>query len=351
LIHFYKREMDIDRYQQKKILKYIEKDNFVKLKRFLKEDKINVDDIISKHGEKMLHVAAKEGACDCLEFLLEKGANAKLVDKKGNLPLHRALEFVIDDYSKANEKDLVNSLLTFSSGLMNVRNKKGFTPKELILNLEKIKSKFNRSTSTTQRNQTFFEESETRTEEDEWRDKIADECDYEYGVSYGKFEDQGEYIGDTSETYDDWADRIYKAFASSRKRKFAKTVEEPKNLKSLKPDIDLEQAAKNYELLKAKQIKARQERMCDKLFNTEEIITASDIPFENFEATKILDIIIGDAEGQNADVVKKKIREAIRRWHPDKFQQKVGERICEKDADLVMEKVKLISQALTNFGK
>lgn len=91
--------------------------------------------------------------------------------------------------------------------------------------------------------------------------------------------------------------------------------------------------------------------MCDKLFSSEETITADDIPFENFEASKILDIILGNVEGQNADDVKKTIREAIRRWHPDKFKQKLGDRISEKDSDLVMEKVKHISQALTNFGK
>jgi len=342
--------MDVDRYQGKKILKYIECDNFVKLKRFLKEDKIGVDDVISKRGEKMLHIAAKEGASDCLEFLLEKGANAKLVDKKGNLPLHRALEFVIDDYSRDNERDLVSTLLTFSSGLMNVRNKKGFTPKELVLNLEKLKRN-NVEAAAAQKTQPFFEKPEERTEEDEWKDKLADECEYEYGVSYGKFEDQSEYVGEVNETYDDWADRIYKAFVSSRKRKFVKNVEEPKKVKSLKPEIDLEQAAENYKLLKEKKLKMKQKNMCDKLFNTEEIITAADIPFENFEASKILEIIIGDVEGQNSDVVKKIIREAIRKWHPDKFQQKLGDRICEKDVELVMERVKLISQALTNFGK
>ena len=342
--------MDVDRYQEKKIFKYIESDNFVKLKRFLKEDKIGVDDVISKRGEKMLHIAAKEGASDCLEFLLEKGANAKLVDRKGNLPLHRALEFVIDDYSKDNERDLVSTLLTFSSGLMNVRNKKGFTPKELILNLEKLK-KNNCKVVTAGKTQAFSVEPEDRTEDDEWRDKLADECEYEYGVSYGKFEDEGDYVGDTAETYDDWADRIYRAFVSSRKRKFVETEEKPKKIKSLKPKIDLEQAAENYKLLKEKKIKMNQENMCDKLFNTEETITAADIPFENFEASKILEIILGDVEGQNSDVVKKIIREAIRKWHPDKFLQKLGDRICKKDLDHVMERVKLVSQALTNFGK
>eukprot|EP00092_Neocalanus_flemingeri_P015620 GFUD01016908.1.p1 GENE.GFUD01016908.1~~GFUD01016908.1.p1 ORF type:complete len:341 (+),score=110.32 GFUD01016908.1:50-1072(+) len=340
--------MNVDKYVQKKIVKYIEKDHYGKLKRFLKEEEIKVDEIITKRGEKMLHLAAKEGASDCLEYLLDKGANAKLVDKKGNLPLHRALEYVIDEYSRDNERDLVNSLLTYSSGLMNVRNTKGFTPKELILNLEKVKSK--KIGNSVQNCTSFanFEKQKERTEDDEWRDKLAEECDYEYETNLGKFEDAQNYVGESAETYDDWADRIYKAFASSRKRKYPQTEEKPKKLKSLKPDIDLEQAAKNYQLLKDNKVKLKQKRMCDKLFNSDEIITENDIPFENFEATKILDILLGDVAGGNAEDVKKTIREAIRRWHPDKFKQKLGERICEKDSELVMEKVKHISQALTN---
>jgi len=344
--------MDIDKYQQKKIHKYIENDKYVKLKRFLKEEKINVDEIITKHGEKMLHLAAKEGAKDCLEYLLDKGANAKLVDKKGNLPIHRALEYVIDEYSRDNERDLVNCLLTFSTGLMNVRNKKGFTPKELILSLEKVKTKKlkigNSHSYVTFNN---LEKQKERTEEDEWRDKLAEECDYEYETHLGKFEDDQNYVGESAETYDDWAERIYKAFSSSRKRKYPTLEDKPKKLKSLKPDIDLEQAAKNYQLLKENKIRLKQQRMCDKLFNSVEVITADDIPFQELEASKILDILLGDVASENSEVVKKKIREEIRRWHPDKFRQKLGDRISEKQTELVMEKVKHVSQALTNFGK
>jgi len=344
--------MDVDKYQQKKIVRYIEKDKYVKLKRFLKDEKVNVDEIITKRGEKMLHLAAKEGSVDCLEYLLDKGANAKLVDHKGNLPIHKALEYVIDDYSRDNERDLVNCLLTFSTGLMNVRNKRGFTPKELILSLEKEKSKkFDLGSSYSSVTFTNVEKQKERTEEDEWRDKLAEECDYEYETHLGKFEDDQNYVGESAETYDDWAERIYKAFSSSRKRKYPKSEEKPKQIKSLKPEIDLEQAEKNYQLLKENKLKLKQQRMCDKLFNSQEIITGDDIPFLDFEASKILDILLGDVAGGNAEVVKKKIREEIRRWHPDKFKQKLGDRICEKQTEIVMEKVKHVSQALTNFGK
>ena len=52
-----------------------------------------------------------------------------------------------------------------------------------------------------------------------------------------------------------------------------------------------------------------------------------------------------------AEDIKKKIREELRRWHPDKFWQKMSHRIAVEDKEAVMERVKRVSQALTNYGK
>ena len=112
----------LDKHDAEKIKKYIERDKYSKLKRFLSSEKIDLNEIITKKGEKMLHLAAKEGSSFCLEFLLEQGANPRLVDKKGNMPLHRALKFVIENYSNSNEKCLVYTLLTYSSKFLDVEN-------------------------------------------------------------------------------------------------------------------------------------------------------------------------------------------------------------------------------------
>ena len=49
--------------------------------------------------------------------------------------------------------------------------------------------------------------------------------------------------------------------------------------------------------------------------------------------------------------MKRKIREEIRRWHPDKFKQKHGENIYKVELPAVMERVKHVSQALNQFGR
>ena len=50
-------------------------------------------------------------------------------------------------------------------------------------------------------------------------------------------------------------------------------------------------------------------------------------------------------------MVKRQIREEVRRWHPDKFRQKLGRDIYKVELPAVMERVKHVSQALNQFGR
>jgi len=341
-----------------KVIKYIKRDQHRKLRRFLKEEKIDLDEILTKRGEKMLHIAAKEGAANCLEYLLEHGANAKLVDKKGNLPIHRALEFVINDFSKENERDIVSTLLTFSSGLMNIRNHKGFTPKELVLQLDKIRARACGSQTlhqSTNKDSAMVRDTVKLSEDDEWRHKLAEECEFEYESFLGRYERDHTYIDEASETYDDWADRIYNAFLNKRRSRVISQVKEEKSKKrpSLKPEIDLHQAAANYKRLKEIKMKKNHLLMCEKLFHSQECISLQDIPFDKLDASQIIEIILDglDCSVADTEAQKKAVREAIRKWHPDKFQQKMGGRIIDSEKILVMERVKQISQVLTSFGR
>merc|ERR1719225_376927 len=115
----------------------------------------------------MLHLAAKEEAEECMEGLLEMGANAKLVDKKGNLPLHIALKVVIEDYSRSSEKALVQGLLARSLDCLGQRNRDGFTVRELLVSLDKARVRKE-------------EEERPQSEEEAWRERLSWECEDEY---------------------------------------------------------------------------------------------------------------------------------------------------------------------------
>jgi hypothetical protein len=54
-----------------------------------------------------------------------------------------------------------------------------------------------------------------------WREKLAAEADFEYAERMGRFQEVEEEENATygrEETYDDWADRIYRAFSDRRRQ-------------------------------------------------------------------------------------------------------------------------------------
>ena len=341
--------MSISKDQAKKLKRYIENDKLTKLRRYVRDKKIDLNEIITKKGEKMLHIAAKEGSRYCLEYLLESGANAKLVDKKGNLPLHKALRFVQENYSRENERDLVSSLLTYSSDLISRENCSGVSPKDLILSLERVKERKISSYESP------FNQAELRLEPsgeaEEWQNKLAEESQHEYDQSFGKFDFYSGETESTSETFDDWADRIFQEFSKKRKKTWKKTEEKSSSKpKNLKPDTGPTQVDQNYKLLKEKKLREKEEKLCERLFNSTAVIGLSDLPYKNMKAEEILEMVTGKC-GCEAHEIKKRIREELLRWHPDKFRQKFGERIDPEQQGQVMDHVKHISQILINYGK
>ena len=336
-----------------KIKDYIEKDNYVKLKKYLSKNDIALDEIITKKGEKMLHIAAKKGSCYCLEFLLENGAKPNLVDRNLNLPIHRALKFVIEDYSRSKEKNLVSLLLTYSSGHLDARNREGISARDLIVKLEKIKSKEDKSYISPFTSSGSFESVE-KPEDAEWREKLAGEYEDEYESSFGKFDKYSSLSEPSEETYDTWADRIYAEFSGRRNRgkayenKDEKTQESQK--RTLKPEIDLTEAKRSYDLMKQQRKIKKQKVLCDLIFNTKEPIKLVTMPYKDMTAEDILEIVLEDSKKDPA-AIKKRIREELLRWHPDKFKQKFGDRIESEDVDSVFSHVKNVSQILINYGK
>jgi len=335
-------------------VKYIEKDKYLKLKKYVKDKNLNLNEIITKKGEKMLHLACKEGSVDCLASLLKLGADPRLVDKKGNLPIHLALCHCIENYSRACESDLVSVLLTYCSGIIKQKNFSGVSVQELLDKLERVKRKDMFYKEKTGKRVVVVSESEEEEDDDKaWNKKMKEECDYEFEENMGKFEFDDSYSGERQETFDDWADRIYKAFSGRRKALYAQPKKENQDQPSgsKKPKLILDPNKVAYIQLKENHEKKKYQRMCHKIFMSDEKIGSDDIPLQNMEGSKIIDVLLDDVKDKSKEEIKNKIREEVRRWHPDKFVQKIGARIVEEEKEIVMDKVKAISQALNSYGK
>jgi len=343
--------MELDKHTRKKIIGYIEKDNFQKLKKYIKNKSIDLNELITSKGDKMLHLCCKEGSVDSLAFLLKLGANPHLVNNKGDLPIHLAAKYCIKHYTKSIETDLVSALLTYCSGSVKEKNFSGVSVQDLLGDLEKVKRKdMFYKTENRKGRKVGAEESEA----EEWRNKLLDESELEFEDNMGKYEYDESYVGVSYESFDEWADRIYKSFSSRRKRMYdAPPKGEPSNEErtSKKPKLSLEANNAAYLQLKERQEKKKYEAMFFKLFSSDSIIRSSDIPLDGLDEVKIVDILLDSVKELSKDEVKLRIREEIRRWHPDKFMQKLGVRILNEEKNEVMEKVKVVSQALNAYGK
>ena len=83
------------------------------------------------------------------------------------------------------------------------------------------------------------------------------------------------------ESYDEWADRIYKAFTARRKPPaHVKKPEAPGAKTSLRPEVDLAQAEETYRLLKEARLRDAQRKMCRLLFEGEGEVCLGSIPFK-----------------------------------------------------------------------
>jgi len=287
---------------------------------------------------------------------VREGADPVIRNRKGNNPLHMAIQQVIKKYSRSREKDLVSVLLPVaSSSLLSVRNKKGFTCRELLVTLEKERDRVEKlePMPSNKRRLHKVEQDEIgkgKTEEQEWRERLAWEAGQEWAEMGRYEEEEQENAEEEAETHSQWADRIYRAFSAKRRPK--PPPPGPSAPKSLKPTIDLAQAEENYKKLKEKRMKERQKKLVDKLFNSDCLIGEEDLPFKGIDDTTMVEIML-EVGGEEDDqgLVKKIIREELRRWHPDKWEQKLGDRVKKGQKERVMERVKQISQALNNYGK
>jgi len=358
------RKGDLTSKQSKKIIKYILDDRYKKLSAYLEKEDIPLNCIVNGKGEKMVHVCCREGATGCLEYLVKAGAKVNLVDKSGNLAIHNAIKYCIENFSWQLEKDLVSFLLTYSSNLLNIQNNRGVSAKSLLDQLQAMKSVTVTRGYSPEGNAYDSDDSDQR-----WQDRLEEECDMEYENLFGsKYSTPEEdYYSADSESFDAWADRIYSAFSNRRKQLYARpkgtkekkskpdynsstsgsSSSKPKH--NFKPDTSDEASRQNTEKLRQAKRAKKIEDKTKKLFDSEEEFGISDLPYTGLQATEILDFMLTNRQGEKE--MKKCIREQLLRWHPDKFKQKMASRVQTGELELVMEEVKRIAQAVIGFAK
>ncbi|CAB4054766.1 TYW3 [Lepeophtheirus salmonis] len=242
--------------------------------------------ILDRRGRTALHIAAKYGSAEVIEYLIYKlECNPwRIKDSKGNFPLHYSIKYCLKHYSRGNVKELVNILLTSipSDGhILNSFNNKGTSLKKL-LNALNIKSNLE--------DEKLIKpslDSSSSSDGEEWTNKLKNEYEQEYFEETDKFD-------------------FYE-------------IQEQKPLPVKPQPLPLI----------VKKDRSFYSKKCVKLFDSSEIIGVSDIPDQ---VTRVM------------------IRKELVRWHPDKFLSKHGNRINDTELDNVKKVIDHISQSLIQFG-
>jgi len=367
------KQSKADRRIAEKICKYLRRDEFRKLETsfFAVDDKIHPDSVLNKRGMTGLMISSKLGHPDCVNVFLRKGASRKLTCFKGNIALHYAAKYCMKHPYPSNVRNLVTipflDSTTDYQELMKMPNDNGTTPKLLLDALNKVM--YDDTVEGSDSSDSSLDNAQkTAQNSSDWSQKLQHEDQDEHYERFGKFdvwEDTG-YKNKFNETENEWADRIYAEFSRLQSRN-NKRIKSKKDAMEEKEEKDPKKAPKKKELLlkiPKKNPEAKQTLFRDKLSklldpqNTELITTNSLLPFdENSTSDYIINqLLLSDGSDSTAATGsqvqdRKRIKEVIRIWHPDKFSQLYHQRIDPEHRDDIIRIVTHISQALLNFGR
>ncbi|CAC5391917.1 NFKBIL1 [Mytilus coruscus] len=345
-----------------KLKKYIKEDRPSKFKSYVRKRRIDVCEIRLDKEQSLLHYSCKYGQDIIFRYLIKKDIDFLLQDSNGNTALHLALKCALKSTANTVYTSIILPLIEKCPDLLEVDNEDGISCRNLLDKLVKKKQHHEH------KDQPMFYKSEEENEADDWQDKLADELRNEHDDFTGRYhsdKDEDSY----AEGYDEWADRLRHEYHMKhrysrhhpKKHKETASSSQSKEQNDNKEKLEdiREKMRQKYE---ENQKRDRENRFLLKSNNYLKNITAlglmshegeikfNDVPWPfNSDVKEIKNVMFQSALCAG-EKYKKRLREEQVRWHPDKFQQKYGKQLHEKDKHKIMERVKEISQELNRLN-
>lgn len=307
-------------------------------------------------GRTALHLACKHQKHDVVTYLLRHQVDCLAQDSSGNVPLLVAAK------AKKREKkvyyDIALALIEACVDALYVTNWRGQSANEWFKYLGLRKEK---ETAANWHNEDQLPNS--MGGDDSWAQKLQDEYEFEYSQLWGNYEEDfcEDFASSARESYDAWADRITAEFRA-RKRYCSVHFSSPKpkykrSRWSSTDQAEFERKAREDEERRAekkkrkaddklKRTKHKYEILCQCIFGGgSEEITLSLLP----QASEhLISVLLSDIHGEAA-LIKSYLREQQIKWHPDKFVQKCGHRLCLHQRDAILDRVKQLSQIINGY--
>ncbi|XP_077986908.1 NF-kappa-B inhibitor-like protein 1 [Glandiceps talaboti] len=361
------------RKREEKLLRYVKEGNLQKLKMHLKKNKkLDVNTAKDEgHGRTALHLACLLGDDAVVRCLLKFGADVSVQDEDGNTALHIALMEVLNGRRYAYS-DIVEPLLRHRSTSLKIRNRRGQSSKQLLKEVkEMIKAKKDEEDRVQREAEWEAEERWKENQaEKEWQEKLAGEWHDEFGPDWTDhlYTNTESHPDNNSqyECYDDWADRVSEEYQRKHnKRRYSDADDgnhqkrrQDEEKKHFQRQLELEH--EEYKQRSSKRIQEQlmhkkriYERKCKEFFTNSETneLFYSDIPWPGHDndVEAMIKVLLCDIDKSEQKSFKKFIRTQQIIWHPDKFTQKVGQRLDGKDRERILDKVTQLSQALNKL--
>lgn len=304
----------------------------------------------------MLHLACSYLDHKLLRLLLKHGADPLLTDRNGDTPLHLAARKALK-YGEPVYDDLVVPLRKHCPAALRIPNNAGITPQDLLQG-PSFKQKWRPGTEAIHRPDS----------EQEWMEKLRGECQDEFFETFGQYEEDV-LTDDDDQYFDDWAEKVrveYQAKLSASwradtKQRRKKEEKEDRERRELHTRLEkehreyLERASRKKEETQQGK-KKRYEERCDAVFcnsSSSGTLGYDDIPWPvpRGSVDKMKAVILHGVDQSDTATFRKFLRRQQALWHPDKFAQRCGGRLKDKDRQRILDTVTALSQALNSLAQ
>lgn len=364
----------MDKEKISKLKTYVSENRPQKLRAYTRKHKVKLPEVLVNKRRNLLHYCCKHGSGVVMRFLIAQDVSGVAVDKDLCTPLHLALQRGLnsedDGYQEATTEcysQMILPLIQAFPECMDMKNTAGISCRQLLHQL--VQKRKLVDSDDDQFEHGIDGDFPPSMDETAWRDKLADECQFEYNTTWGRYEPDFTSYSTQNETYDDWADRIREeyyarkrtqsAYQSSqgtqkRKRKHSgeKTKEKEKleNARAKMRDRFEKHAAVDREMHILKQRIKYEERYRKTLrTDNKDLLKFEDVPWPSENGHRFDIEVLFEGMDKSGPEYKKYLRDQQIRWHPDKFMQRFGHILNEREKDRILRRVTELSQTLNKL--
>lgn len=345
---------------QRKVIKHVQSGSLLKLKTLLEKlngktkQNFNLNFKVNDIGRTPLHIACLLGDDAVVRCLLKHGASSSVLDRNRDTPVHIAAQFIYDDGNYEDYKLLIEPLIRKFPELLSLSNKNGDTPSEILL---KAREKYKLFKKLEKEEEDEIQEKADK--EEDWKRKIQSETEAEHHEAEGKYTASAS-VEDDYQTYDQWADRMFQEYQRKNigmeNRKRRKEYQHRKRKEEMGDIAAHLLRDQDHRIAQVKRMKTevmaqkrqRYEKKIADLKSSDSKLRFRDIPWPcQGNAAEMVEVLLSNITAESSNAQRKKtIVKQLVLWHPDKFEQRCGDRLAEKDRERILETVKAITQEL-----